>query len=152
MTDNIPVSDVLAAFDLERGPNFVLADSDAAYSEVKNFEGANWGGLAHTDLIRDFEAPFFFSASAFVYYLPAYILINVEQLKDSALCIDPVLAVLSTSDNPDWKEWRALRTRNLSRPQLMILLRWMEGLAGSSIASSLSNLESAYDHLVKLIA
>ena len=104
----------------------MLTDSYGdAITEVSPFEGFDWHDISSDTIQRQFEAPYFFSADAFAYYLPAYIWSSQASLDSLELAIENCLAVLSDTPNTEWLAWRQLRWERFNRLQLMLILKWL---------------------------
>jgi hypothetical protein len=138
-------------FPQEMPDNLILTDSYGdAVTETAPFAGLRWSDVTWQTIKEHFEAPFFFSAAAFAYFLPAYIAQSQSSLPIITLAVENCLTVLSESPEEKIEKWRRLRWSKFNAKQLQVINRWTSWL--QSIEANLDCLDSARENVSKLLS
>ena len=133
-------------FPTEIPRGLILTDSYGdAVTEVSVFRDIPWNSVTPALLAEKFEAPYFFSALALCYYLPAYIYCSVIDISRVLLPVNTLLGLLSHANNSEWEQWRRQRWELLSPKQWIFVEHWVDWLLMNPKAECLSNLQTAND-------
>lgn len=133
-----------------RDGDFYVQDE---YSYVATyFKGRKWTDVTCDGLWNDYPGPpdaclAFMSPEGCVYYLPAFLMILINNYKEADVVADTAINFIIPNDAEYFLEWQTERYKLLSYPQREVLTKFLSFVANSHPDDyDLQQLESAYEY------
>ena len=125
------LEELISTFGLGTPPSFEALISGGSEDEEdireisETFFKKKWTEIGGCQLMEPVESPYSLSPSGFRYYFPAFIYQSTQDIALVETLISSLLYLLSDTDNPKWRQWRAARWSQFSRLQFDRIERWV---------------------------
>lgn len=117
----------------DRSPPSAMTDSlqlsDAEYAEVMSFQGLRWQDVTFEHVQQFSDAVFWFSPTAFCYYLPGLLAPGLRELRWNCNAYDSLIGCLDRSPEPEsWDDFFLPRWPLLSADEVEAVASWVRWL------------------------